>query len=70
METSTMFLASKHEIPSADEEPLDLDVGAKVGNTALSRGERVSRDGAFSSRRGTGEGLLPAPSELILPCSI
>ena len=30
----------------------------------------MSRDGAFSSRRGTGEGLLPAPSELILPRSI
>ena len=29
----------------------------------------MSRDGAFSSRRGTGEGLLPTPSELILPCS-
>jgi hypothetical protein len=30
----------------------------------------VDRDGAFSSRRGTGEGLLPPPSELILPYSI
>ena len=30
----------------------------------------MDRDGAFSSRRGTGEGLLPAPSELILPRSI
>jgi hypothetical protein len=30
----------------------------------------VDRDGAFSSRRGTGEGLLPAPSELIRPRSI
>ena len=30
----------------------------------------MSRDGVFSSRRGTGEGLLPPPSELILPCSI
>jgi hypothetical protein len=27
-------------------------------DTALSRGERVSRDGAFSSRHGTGEGSL------------
>ena len=45
----------------------DLDAGANVGNTSLSRGERVDRDGAFSSRRGPGEGLLPAPSELILP---
>ena len=26
--------------------------------TALSRGERVARDGAFSSRRGSGEGSL------------
>jgi hypothetical protein len=39
METPTMFLAFKHEIPSVDEEPLDLEVGAKVGNTALSRGD-------------------------------
>jgi hypothetical protein len=33
----------------------------KDGNWAfaLSPGERVSRDGALSSRRGTGEGLLP-----------
>ena len=30
-----------------------------MGNTALSRGERVDRDGAFTSRRGPGEGLLP-----------
>jgi hypothetical protein len=30
----------------------------------------VTRDGVFSSRRGTGEGLLPPPSELILPRSI
>ena len=29
----------------------------------------MARDGAFSSRRGTGEGLLPAPPELILPRS-
>jgi hypothetical protein len=27
--------------------------------TALSPGERVSHDGVFISRRGTGEGLLP-----------
>jgi very-short-patch-repair endonuclease len=50
--------------------PLPCGQSDKVGNTALSRGERVDRDGAFSSRRGTGEGLLPAPSELILPRSI
>ena len=30
----------------------------------------MDRDGAFTSRRGTGEGLLPAPSDLILPRSI
>jgi hypothetical protein len=28
--------------------------------TALSLGERVSRDGVFISRRGTGEGFLPS----------
>jgi hypothetical protein len=33
--------------------------GCLVGHVALSPGERVSRDGAFSSRRGTGEGLFP-----------
>ena len=33
-------------------------VGTKVGKTALSLGERVSRDGAFPSRHGTGEGSL------------
>jgi len=32
--------------------------GPEVKKTALSLGERVSRDGAFTSRRGTGEGLL------------
>jgi hypothetical protein len=31
--------------------------------TALSLGERVSRDGAFSSRRGTGEGSLLSVAE-------
>jgi hypothetical protein len=31
---------------------------AQVGNIALSLGERVSGDGAFSSRRRTGEALL------------
>ena len=29
-------------------------------NSALSLGERVSRNGVFSSRRGTGEGSFPA----------
>jgi hypothetical protein len=33
--------------------------------TALSLGERVSRDGAFSSRRGTGEGFLPFASQAL-----
>jgi len=32
-----------------------------IENTALSLGERVDRDGAFFRRRGTGEGLVPAP---------
>ena len=32
---------------------------AEVGKTALSLGERVSDDGAFFSRRRTGEGFLP-----------
>jgi hypothetical protein len=31
-----------------------------IENTILSLGERVDRDGAFFSRRGTGEGLVPA----------
>jgi len=31
---------------------------------ALSLGERVSRDGAFTSRRGTGEGLVPSATNL------
>ena len=34
---------------------------------ALSPGERVDRDGAFFSRRGPGEGLLPLAIRLILP---
>ena len=50
-------------------EPAGTEEAAHVGNTALSRGEWVDRDGAFASRRGTGEGLLPAPSGLILPRS-
>ena len=45
--------------------PLWLDiVGARAGNIALSLGERVSGDGAFSSRRRTGEGSLPPPGEV------
>ena len=35
---------------------------AKLGGLALSRGERVSRSGAFTSRSVTGEGSLPSPS--------
>ena len=42
---------SKRTGHSAQNEPPQLD-------TALSRGERVARDGAFSSRRGSGEGSL------------
>jgi len=38
---------------------------AKVGSAALSPGERVSRDGAFFSRRGTGEGFLPLASHVV-----
>jgi len=37
------------------------------GIVALSQGERVSRDGAFTSRRGTGEGSVPAPTKLFPP---
>jgi hypothetical protein len=37
-----------------------------VGNTALSPGERVDRDGALTSRRGPGEGLLPLPSKSVV----
>jgi len=36
-----------------------------VGNLALSLGERVSGDGAFSSRRRTGEGFLPFANHLV-----
>jgi hypothetical protein len=35
-----------------------LDTGSRVENIALSLGERVSRDGVFASRRGTGEGSV------------
>jgi hypothetical protein len=44
-----------------------LDTGLKVGTIALSHGERVGRDGAFTSRRGPGEGLLPSPSKFLCP---
>jgi hypothetical protein len=37
------------------------------GGIALSLGERVDRDGAFTSRRGPGEGLLPLPSNAVVP---
>jgi hypothetical protein len=37
----------------------------RVGNIALSLGERVSGDGAFSSRRRTGEGFLPLANQLV-----
>jgi len=36
-----------------------------LGKPALSLGERVARDGAFSSRRGSGEGFLPFTSQLV-----
>jgi hypothetical protein len=34
---------------------------------ALSLGDRVARDGAFTSRRGSGDGLLPFASRRIQP---
>ena len=36
-----------------------------VGIIALSLGERVARDGAFTSRRGPGEGSLPPRAMLL-----
>ena len=42
-----------------------LDGAPEVGKPALSLGERVVRDGAFISRSGTGEGLLPFPSPAV-----
>jgi len=43
-----------------------LDIGAaRAGNIALSLGERVSGDGAFSSRRRTGEGFLPLANHFV-----
>jgi len=45
---------------------LSLDTAAaQVGNIALSLGERVAGDGAFSSRRRTGEGFLPFATALV-----
>jgi len=52
--------------PWAERSPyLWLDTGGEVEIIALSLGERVSGDGAFSSRRRTGEGLLPFPNHLV-----
>jgi hypothetical protein len=46
-------------LPGAVHVPhLLLDAG-RIGEPALSLGERVSRNGGFTSRRGTGEGFLP-----------
>ena len=42
-----------------------LPLGEEFNSTALSRGERVARGGAFSSRRGSGEGFLDLPSQLV-----
>ena len=47
---------SKRTASSAPNEPV-VDT-APPRDAALSRGEKVARDGAFSSRSGTGEGLL------------
>jgi len=43
--------------------PGALALSPSFASSALSRGERVSRDGAFTSRRGTGEGVVS-----LLPC--
>jgi hypothetical protein len=41
----------------------ELSGGAnQKGDAALARGERVARDGAFSSRRGSGEGSRRFPT--------
>jgi len=40
---------------------------ARFRKPALSHGERVSRDGAFPSRRGTGEGLILLPDRTVRP---
>jgi hypothetical protein len=42
-----------------------LSLGEESKSTALSLGERVARGGVFSSRRGSGEGLLALPSLLV-----
>jgi hypothetical protein len=43
-----------------------LSLGEKVESTALSLGERVACGGAFSSRRGPGEGFLALPGNTAL----
>jgi hypothetical protein len=46
----------------------DLDIEGDAGTrTALSLGERVTRDGALSSRRGSGEGFLMFASQPVRP---
>ncbi|SPE29398.1 hypothetical protein SBA2_450014 [Acidobacteriia bacterium SbA2] len=39
-----------------------VPTAAQLDNLTLSLGERVPRDGAVISRRGTGEGLVPFPN--------
>jgi hypothetical protein len=39
--------------------------GGRTLKRALSLGERVSGDGAFSSRHRTGEGLVPSPARIV-----
>jgi hypothetical protein len=39
---------------------LQILSGGALVESALSRGERVSASGAFTSRRTTGEGLVPS----------
>jgi len=48
-----------HDLLTTDNGQLTTD---GVDQVALSRGERVDRDGAFTSRRGPGEGSLPEGS--------
>ena len=56
-------MIADRRLPIADSPSTGAGVGkaalSEVGKTALSLGERVARDGAFSSRRGSGEGFLP-----------
>ena len=40
---------------------------SRAGRSALSLGERVARAGAFTSRRGTGEGFLPSQRPSAIP---